>query len=195
MRFLIAGFSIMTLLTLSACVSVNSAKTKLQEKEPVQVTNHCAVLNYYEVLVEMTANELTQEERMLRENLGENQSSCYQLRLVMLLMLPGSGAKYDKEAEQILDDVQYKKASLLPQDRQITRLLSDQIQWRKKMRSSQQSLRQKLKKERAASLNILERLAEAQSKLKQLKNIDKNINEKEQEISTPSTDKIPHDPK
>ncbi|HID82931.1 MAG TPA: hypothetical protein EYH06_07440 [Chromatiales bacterium] len=195
MRFLTAGLSVMMLLTLSACASVNSGKQKVQKQEPVQVTHHCAVLNYYEALTEMTANELAQEKQMLRENLNYNQSSCYQLRLVMLLMLPEAGVKDDKEAEQILDDVLYKEASLLPQDRQIARLLSDQIQWRKKIRNSQQALKKQLKKERAASLNLLERLADTQSKLNQLKNIDKNINQREQEISTPSTDKIPHEPK
>lgn len=192
-RFLVAGFACMMLLMLSACASVISGKQ--QHKESVQVTNHCAVLNYYEALVEMTASELTQEEQMLRSNLGQNQSSCYQLRLVLLLILPEAGGKNDKEAEQLLEDVQYKEASVQPQDRQIARLLFDQIQWRKKLRSDQQSLRKKLKKERAASLNLLERLAEAQSKLNQLKNIEKNINKREQEISTPSTDKIPHEAK
>lgn len=195
MRFLTAGLSVMMLLILSACASVNSGKQKTQKQEPVQVTNHCAALNYYEALVEMTTNELAQEERMLRENLNQNQSSCYQLRLVMLLMLPEAKVKDDKEAEQILDDVLYKEASLLPQDRQIARLLADQIKWRKKIRSSRQALKKQLKKERAASLNLLERLADTQSKLNQLKNIDKNINQREQEISTPSTDKIPHEPK
>jgi len=195
MRFFIAVLLITMLLILSACVSTKNEKQKIQQQEPVQVTNNCAVLNYYEALTEMTANELAQEKQMLRENLNYNQSSCYQLRLVMLLMLPEAGVKDDKEAEQILDDVLYKDASLLPQDRQIARLLSDQIQWRKKIRNSQQALKKQLKKERAASLNLLERLADTQSKLNQLKNIDKNINQREQEISTPSTDKIPHEPK
>jgi len=200
-RVLLTGFIVMLL---SACASnprenspANNQEipASMHQEVPVQTNSHCDALSYYEVLAEMTADELKQEQLLLREQLIQNENVCDPLRLVMSLGLPEAGAKDEKEASQLIKEILNGGQYLSPQDRQILRLLENHIQWRNKMRLNQQSLNKQLKKERDASLNLLERLAEAQSKLKQLKNIDKDINKQEQEISTPSTDKIPHESK
>lgn len=200
MRTLITG---MFFLMLSACASDIREKTAAEHQEiPVQTKNHCNALSYYETLAAMTTTELQQEQLMLRQQPGHPQNSCEPLHLVMLLSFSEAGAENENEALQLLQKILYGEQNFTQQNRQISLLLADQIQWRNKIRSHQrtlekqlQSLKTQLRKERKASLNFLERLTELQLKLNQLKNIDKNINAREQEISTPSIDKMPHDTK
>lgn len=207
----VTGLFILMPLILSACVPIISENPKLvsenpkplYQEKPVQVASHCSALEYYEALTVMTGDELKLEESILRENLGQDESICYHLQLVMLLALPEAGAKEDEEAEQILMGILDTLVYLAPQDRQAMQLLSDQTRWRRKIRSNQQVLKEELRKqlekqlkiERAVSLKLKNQLVDAQSKLKQLKEIDRNINEQEQKISTPSTDKIPNETK
>ena len=204
MRTLITG---MFFLMLSACASGIREKAAVENQQiPAQAKSHCNALSYYETLAAMTTTELRQEQLMLHQQPGYPQNSCESLHLIMLLSFSeaGAGAENKKEQEtlQLLQKILYGEQDLTQQDRQIALLLVDQIQWRNKIRSNQQTLEQQLqslktqlKKERKASLNFLERLTELQLKLNQLKNIDKNINAREQEISTPSIDKTPHDTK
>ncbi len=189
------------LILLSACATGMPEKTA-PPQPAAQITSEktepdrCGdLLDYYEALSAMHADELKQEERMLRENINHGRNNCDELRLAMLLFSVEAGGKSDREAGQILDRLLAEDTGLSEQEQQIARLISDQVRWRRKMRNKQQSLKQQLKKERDASLILLERLADTQSKLEQLKKIEININEREQEVSTPSTDKIPHEPK
>ena len=200
MRTLITG---MFFLILSACASDIREETAVEHQQAsVRTKNHCNALSYYETLAAMTTTELRQEQLMLRQQPGHPQNSCEALHLIMLLSFSEAGAENENEALQLLQKILYEEQDLTQQNRQIALLLTDQTQWRNKIRSHQQTLekqlqtlRKQLKKERKASLNFLERLTELQLKLNQLKNIDKNINAREQEIITPSIDKAPHDTK
>ncbi|NOQ51071.1 MAG: hypothetical protein GQ578_02470 [Desulfuromonadaceae bacterium] len=176
---------ILLLWMLSACAPIIYTKSQLQG----------GLLSYYEALRMMSVEELEQEQAMLRVSLNHAEIPCDQLRLAMLLWMPEFRLNNDSETEQLLKDFFEKEKTPAIQDKQIAWLLADEVQWRKKIQSHQQTLKNQLKEERAISLNLLEQLTKAQSTLKQLKNIDKNINAREQEISTPSTDKIPHEPK
>lgn len=153
------------------------------------------MLNYHETLGRMSVDELEQELSLLRRRLHLAGTVCDQLRLAMLLGEPEFRLENDAEAEQLLKNILANGESLPIQDKQVSRLLADEVLWRKKIRNDRQALKTQLQKERAASLKILEQLTDAQLKLKQLKNIDRNINAREQEISTPSTDNMPNDSK
>jgi hypothetical protein len=170
---------------LSACAPIIYTKSHLQG----------GLLSYYEKLRMMSVEELEQEQEMLRVSLNHAEITYDQLRLAMLLWMPESRINNDTEAAQLLKNFFAKEETSAIQDKQIAGLLADELQWRKKIQDNQQVLKKQLEDERAISCNLLEHLTKAQSKLKQLKNIDKNINAREQEISTPSTDKIPYEPK
>jgi len=199
MQTLLPILLLLLLSMLSACTLLTHDKPQLwlQRKEkPIQPVSQCGgMLSYYTALRVMSAKELDEELSRLRENVTHAQNTCDQLRLVMLLGMSKYRFKKYTEAEKLLKDIFEKEGTLAIQDKQFALLLADEIQWQKKTQSNQEALEKQLKKERAASLNLLERLAEAQSKLKELKSIDKNITAREQEISRPSTDKIPHEPK
>ncbi|HBS25709.1 MAG TPA: hypothetical protein DD827_01045 [Gammaproteobacteria bacterium] len=189
------------MLMLSSCISSAGGIYKPQSKQKsVQPADHCITLNYYDALSAMTEKELMQQQQMLRENANAIKSSqlngdCNQLYLAMLLSMHATGIEYEEESEQVFQAFLKQDNYLTVQDRQIATLLLEQLQRRMEMRSDLQTLKQQLKKERAASLTLLKKLADKQSKLNQLKNIEKNINQQEQEISTPSTDKIPNNAK
>ncbi|MDY0213111.1 MAG: hypothetical protein RBR06_08910 [Desulfuromonadaceae bacterium] len=170
---------------LSACAPLANKK----------VSQCGGMLNYREMLSQMSVDELEQELILLRSRLNLAGTSCDQLRLAMLLGEPKFRLENDAEVEQLLKNILANEETLAIQDMQVSRLLADEVQWRKKVRNDQQALEIQLQQERAASLKISEQLTDAQLKLKQLKNIDRNIDAREQEISTPSTDKIPHEPK
>ena len=190
-RVLFPLLLILLLWMLSACAPIIYTKSLLQK-----TAGQCGgLLSYYEALRVMSVEELEQEQAMLRVSLNHTEIPCDQLRLAMLLGMPEFRLNNDSETEQLLKDFFEKEKTPAIQDKQIAWLLADEVQWRKKIQRNQQTLKNQLQKERAISLNLLEQLTKAQSTLKQLKNIDKNINAREQEISTPSTDKIPHEPK
>ncbi len=200
LRIFLTGISI---LMLSACMPSIAKMPKSQPtQKPTPVTttatkteNHCIALNYYEALSTMSEAELMQEEKMLRENVKTIQNSCDQLHLAILMSMPSAGIKNEEESELIFIKILKQEQFLSVRERQITQLLLEQLQQRIKMQAEQQLLKKQLKEERSASLKLLEKLADKESKLKQLKNIEKNINKQEQEISAPSTYKIPHDTK
>ena len=181
---------------LSACVQRVTEIPVQPLKEPdVQVKRQCGMLNYYVSVKKMTEDELKLEELLLRERLNIDKGCCHKLRLVMLLGLSEAEAKDLNETSLLIKEILHREQNLAPKDWQITQLLSDQNQWRQKMHVKQKSLTKQLKKERSVSFKLQKRLSETQSKLDQLKDIEKNINEKEQEISAPSTDKIAHEAK
>ena len=214
MQGLFSTILILLLGALSACAPTHYDKPEVQH-EPLQVphenskiqpelkgkpakevVSECGgMLNYYETLRLMSLTELEQGLITLRQSLNYTKDNCNRLRLAMLLGLPEFRLKNDDEAEQLLKDFLEKGRDLAIQDRQIAWLLSNEIHWRKKMKNLQDLLKKQIEAEQARSLNLLKRLEEAQSKLEQLQNIDKNINAREQEISTPLTDKILHEPK
>lgn len=167
--------------------------TKSQPEPPV---SQCGgLLSYYETLRMMPVEELGQELALLRVSLNYAETPCDQLRLAMLLGMPEFRFNNDIEAEQLLKVFFNSEGTPAIHDQQIAWLLLDEIQWRNKIQSDKQTLIKQLKAERATSTDLLVQLKKAQSKLNQLKSIDKNINDREQEISTPSTDKIPHESK
>lgn len=192
-RSFVTGISI---LMLPACMP---SIAEIPRSQPIQkstwAASHCTALNEYEALAAMSEKELKQEEQMLRENMKTARSDCDQLTLAMLLSMPAVGVNNEEESEQIFKDILKQEQFLSAQERQIVQILLEQAQRRIKMRSELKILKNQLKKERVASLKLLENLADTESKLNQLKNIEKDINKQEQEISTPSTDKIPHDAK
>jgi len=175
---------------LSACTPIFYPKS---QETPV---SQCGgLLSYYEVLRVMSVEELEQELTALRVSLNYTETPCDQLRLAMLLGMPEFRFNNGTEAEQLLISFLIKEETIAIHDKQIAWLLMDEIQWRHQIQSDQQTLKKQLREERTISAKIQEQLEKAQSKLNQLKNIDKNINAREQEISTPSTDKIPHESK
>ncbi len=194
--------AILLLWALSACTAVvpyEKPQVQLQQKEePTQVVvvSQCVqMLSYFEMLRLMSVAELEQEHTGLWESVNHTGDGCDQLRLAILLGLPKFRLENDIKAEKLLQNFLEKEKMPTMQDKQIVWFLMDEIQWRKQMHSKQLSLRKQQKKERVAYSKLLEQLSEVQLKLKQLRSIDKNINAKEQEISIPSTDKIPNEPK
>lgn len=167
--------------------------TKSQSEPPV---SQCGgLLSYYETLRMMPGEEQGQELALLRVSLNYAETPCNQLRLAMLLGMPEFRFDNDIEAKQLLKVFLNSEGTPAIHDQQIAWLLMDEIQWRKQRQSKRQILIKQLEEEHATSTDLLVQLKTAQSKLNQLKNIDKNINDREQEISTPSTDKIPHESK
>ncbi|MCF6264246.1 MAG: hypothetical protein L3J24_11755 [Xanthomonadales bacterium] len=199
------SFLTMLLLSvLSACVTVapyEEPQVPLKQKEePTQqaivIVNPCVeMLSYYEMLKLMPVTELEQRQTALWESVNHTGNGCDQLRLAVLLGLPELRLENDVKAEGLIKDFLEKEAIPVIEDKQIAWFLMGEIQWRKKIQSNQQALRKQQKQERVAYSNLLEQLSETQLKLEQLIYIDKNINAKEREISIPSTDKIPSEPK
>ncbi len=194
---------ILLLSLLSACVVVppyEEPQVPLKQKEEptplVVIVSPCVqMLSYYEMLKLMPVAELEQKQTALWEGVNHTGNGCDQLRLAILLGLPELRLENDVKAEGLIKDFLEKEEISAIEDKQIAWFLMGEIQWRKKIQSKQQALRKQQKQERVAYSNLLKQLSETQLKLEQLRYIDKNINAKEQEISIPSTDKIPSDPK
>ncbi|WP_456404132.1 hypothetical protein [Thiolapillus sp.] len=120
--------------------------------------------------------------------------SCEQLRLSLLLSQPQGSDKDRQKALKLLKELLTNNALQDPQARQLAALLRDQLQLARAQKLRTLDLRHRLQAQRAASRGLSEQLDNLQSQLQQLKNIEKNINEKEQSIITPSTDNVSHEP-
>ena len=152
------------------------------------------LLGYYETFSLMDRAQRKQELETASDNWSLTRDRCDQLRLALLLSQPGNPAKARKDALKLLSDLLSGNNGLEIKARQLARLLRSQLEQQQRQQVSTRELRHKLKRERAASQQLSQQLTELQSQLEQLKNIEKNINEKEQAIIAPSTDNIPHEP-
>jgi hypothetical protein len=189
---------VIAMLLVSGCAATGE-KTSDVQGQPIRVTAPATptcgnLLEYYAALKAMPAELSVLELKTLREHQTSGGSLCYELRLAVLLALQGNSSNDLQESRELLQKVLASPdgEGIKAEDRQLAQLILDLLEGSNKV---QRGLHEKLSNERAASLQLLQRLAETEAKLKQLKNIDKDINAKEQSITTPSTDNIPNEPK
>ncbi|MCF6355450.1 MAG: hypothetical protein L3J26_10205 [Candidatus Polarisedimenticolaceae bacterium] len=152
------------------------------------------LLGYYEAALLMESWHRKQELESLTEAWSLTREGCDQLRLALLLSQPDTPVKERERALYLLTDLLSRSGSMEMQSLQLAQLLHSQLKQLLTRQTHLQELRRKLKRERAASRELLQHLTALQSQLEQLKNIEKSINEKEQAIITPSTNNTPHEP-
>lgn len=149
------------------------------------------LLGYYETCSLMDSERRKQALKTADETWSLTQETCDQLRLALLLSQPDSPAKERKRALRLISDLLSRANGMDRKARQLARLLRDQLEQYQSRQAHIRKLGDQLDRERATSVQLLQRLQGLQSQLEQLKNIEKNINEKERAIITPSTDNIP----
>ncbi len=121
-------------------------------------------------------------------------SSCEQLRLALLLSQPDRPDKDRRKALKLLGELLGNEKLPDAQAHQLASLLQNQLQKLHSQQLKTLELRRRLKAQHTASQQLAEQLNALQSQLQQLKNIEQNLNEKEQSIITPSTGNISHEP-
>ena len=154
------------------------------------------LLIYYDSLTRLTKSELEGEQEILRQNLLESKNHCNRLRFVLFSILPEAGMNNHKEIDGIMKTLVAEKNNMQRDERQVLELLSDQIELkntlRKKIKEHEKQIKNfytQSRSEKKTSAQLQQQVDELQTKLLQLKNIEKKINAREQEISTPSTDR------
>lgn len=155
---------------------------------PVQ-SSGCDGLGYYQALSRMTPDEKKKRLPLLRLSQQYHDDSCGQLELAMLLSQPDSDFQNDVEAERLLGEFLDNPGIDSDQDRVLANLLREIIQERLRSQKEQNKLKLELKKEQIASSVLKKRLMQLKSQLEQLKSLERDINQQEQAISTPSREK------
>lgn len=201
MHKLVVVLFCLTGLTISACAVHHEPRQKTRVITQLVQTNALetgcgGLLIYYQALTELTKNELESERLILKKNLQESDNYCNQLRYVLYSMLPETEMKNDSEIEKILQSLEGRKTELQQEERQLYELLADQFAVLSEVKKGKkddelkiEKLDSALKSEQQNSEELQGELDAAQTKLEQLKNIEKKIETREQEISTPSVDR------
>ena len=183
-----------TAILLTGCADLHP-RTSLVMTSPMAVTDCGDLLGYYESILRMKSERRTQELIATTEAWTLAPDGCNQLRLAMMLNQPGYSEKDRKKALKLLTDLLDEGNNINMEARQLAVMLKDQLEQLQSQQLLIHQLRHKLKQERVASQLLLKQLTDLESQLEQLKNIEENINEKEQAIITPAaTDNIPNEP-
>ncbi len=126
----------------------------------------------------------------LRQRQVLSRDGCDQLRLALLYSQggPAEKARALKLAEELLDSGVLEGKIWV---RQLALLLRDQLRHERKLRLRNLELQHRLSRQEARNKELLVRLEDLGSRLQQLKQIEQNINEKEQSFIAPAADKLP----
>ena len=187
------------LLLLSAC-TLNPGR----EPAPtpgVRAEAHCGDnLAFYDRLAGTGDAQRDRAERLLRDDLERRPRACDQLRLGLLLAIPPGEEGREQEARELLERLLNGSTRLADSDRLLVRLLLDQLDSRRLLRQRLSASEQRFSEEHKALIRQLkqldstrQRLQQLETQIDQLKAIEENINQREQEVSTPATDRIPHE--
>lgn len=194
-------FVLFLVVTASSCQSfgerhsVKSTPSLAQES----TLNMCCngLLDYYEIIIDMPEGLREQELKDLRKSVQrkslDGKEHFHELQLALLLMQQGSVKDYD-EANLLLGNYLYETGSQNDAARRLALLLLADVYKSKQLLVAQERFETQIAKERDVSAELSQKLSELQSQLDQLKDIEKNINEKEQSITIPSIESIPHEP-
>jgi hypothetical protein len=159
------------------------------------VTDCGDLLGYYTNISRMNSERRKQELTATSESWSSAADGCKQLRLALMLSQPGNSEKDRKKALKLLTDLLDERNDINIEALQLAGMLKDQLEQLQSQQLLIRQLRHMLKQEREASDLLLKQLTDLESQLEQLKNIEENINEKEQAIITPAaTDNIPNEP-
>ncbi len=155
------------------------------------------LLDYYEIIIDMPEEVREQELKDLRKSVQrkspDGKEHFHELQLALLLMQQDSVKGYD-EANLLLENYIYQAGSQNDAARRLSLLLLADVYKSKQSLIAQETLETQIAKERDVSAELSKKLSELQSQLDQLKDIEKSINEKEQSITIPSIESIPHEP-
>lgn len=173
----------------------------MKPKQPVikeSGLNVCCngLLDYYEITLDMPEQVREQELKDLRKSVQrkplDGNEKFHELQLALLLMQQGLSVKDYDEANLLLQNFLYDTDNHTA--RQFALLLLANVYKSKQLLTAQERFETQIAKERDVSVELSKKLSELQSQLDQLKDIEKSINEKEQSITIPSIDSIPHEP-
>ncbi len=119
-----------------------------------------------------------------------SRDGCDQLRLALVYSQGRAAERAQalKLAEELLETgVLQEKV----QARQLAMLLRDRLWHERKLRLRNLELQHRLSRQKARNKELLMRLKDLDFRLQQLKQIEQNINEKEQSFIAPAADKLP----
>ncbi len=183
-----------TAILLTGCTDLHP-QTSLALTSPMVVTDCGDLLGYYTNISRMNSERRKQELTATSESWSSAADGCKQLRLALMLSQPGNSEKDRKKALKLLTDLLDERNDINIEALQLAGMLKDQLEQLQSQQLLIRQLRHMLKQEREASDLLLKQLTDLESQLEQLKNIEENINEKEQAIITPAaTDNIPNEP-
>lgn len=183
-----------TAILLTGCTDLHP-QTSLALTSPMVVTDCGDLLGYYTNISRMNSERRKQELTATSESWSFAADGCKQLRLALMLSQPGNSEKDRKKALKLLTGLLDERNDINIEALQLAGMLKDQLEQLQSQQLLIRQLRHMLKQEREASDLLLKQLTDLESQLEQLKNIEENINEKEQAIITPAaTDNTSNEP-
>jgi len=185
---------VIAVILLAGCTDLRFQRSLAKSSPAVEV--NCSDLpGYYEDFSLMDRDRRKQELILSTEAWLFDPEGCKQLRLALILSHPDNPDMDRKKALKLLTGLLDGENDINAEERQMARLLYDQLNQLQSQQRLSDVLKDELKQERVLSETRLERLTDLESQLEQLKNIEENINEMEQAIITPAaTDNGPHEP-
>ncbi len=177
-------------LLLGGCASLQQTPAPLLSSAALPVPACEDLLSDYETYADLDEQARARFVETLRGRQALSADACEQLRLALVWSQGGAAerARALKLVEDLLDSgALLEKFHAQP----LALLLHDRLRQERRLALRNLELQQRLKGCRAREKDLARQLEDLRSQLRQLKQIEQNINEKEQSLITPAADKLP----
>ncbi len=175
-----------SLLLLSACMPIETIrevpaatqapKERVVIREVVKPEEGCgSLLSEYAEFTRYSDDTKRQEIRTIKNRIKANDDACDSLRLALFHSAPGKLRQTDDTINELLDSVKNNHAALGSNDHALIGLLKNEMQHRSVVEKKVGRHNSLLDQERAENRQLLQRLAELQLQLDQLKSLESNI--------------------
>ncbi len=149
------------------------------------ISTACNIIHYYHV-ISVLNNE--QEKQAMETLLSKTSSSgslsdCDQIKLAILLSVPGSSLQDDKTSIELLSDFIQSAQSITQADITFAHLLKKFVEERSQIRYQHTKTRDLLILQQQRTETLKEHLAKTRQQLQQLKSLESELNHQEKRIT------------
>lgn len=149
------------------------------------ISTACNIIHYYHV-ISVLNNE--QEKQAMETLLSKTSSSgslsdCDQIKLAILLSVPGSSLQDDKTSIELLSDFIQSAQSITHADITFAHLLKEFVEERSQIRYQHTKTRDLLILQQQRTETLKEHLAKTRQQLQQLKSLESELNHQEKRIT------------
>lgn len=176
-----------SLLLLSACMPIETIreipaavtqvpKERVVIREVVKPQEGCgSLLSEYAEFTRYSDDTKRQEIRTVKNRIKTDNDGCDSLRLALYHSAPGKLRQTDDTINELLDSVKDNQTALGSEDHALIALLKNEMSQRSVVEKKVGRHNSLLDQERAENRQLLQRLAELQLQLDQLKSLESNI--------------------
>ena len=171
-----ACMPIETIREVPAAVVTQAPKERVVIREVIKPQEGCgSLLSEYAEFTRYSDDIKRQEIRIVKNRIKSHEDACDSLRLALFHSAPGKLRQTDETINELLDSVKDKQSVLGSDNHALVTLLKNEMSQRSVVEKKVGRHNSLLDQERAENRQLLQRLAELQLQLDQLKSLESNI--------------------